>query len=72
VFCEKRGGRLDEVVRDFNIKDDFTLDILKSKKIEFDKKVDLKTEIQKRKVQINRYEAYNKEYRAAVYGLEVQ
>jgi len=72
VFCEERGGKLDEVVRDFNIKDDFTLDILKNKKIKFEKRVDYKTEIDKKKITIYKLIAYDKENRALVFGVDVK
>ncbi|QCI27418.1 type IV pilus modification PilV family protein [Caminibacter pacificus] len=72
VFCEKRGGRLDEVVRDFNITDDFTLDILKRKKINFEKRIDLKTQIENKNIQINRLVSFDKENRAEVFGVEVK
>jgi len=72
VFCEKRGGRLDEVVRDFDIKNDEILKILRNKKIEFKKRIDLKTEIEKNKITIFKLNAYNKNHLAFVYSIEIK
>lgn len=72
VFCEKRGGRLDEVVRDFDIKNDEILKMLRREKIEFKKRIDLKTEIENKKITVYKLNALNKNHMALVYSIEVK
>ena len=72
VFTENRGGRLDEVVRDFDIKDDKVLRLLRSKKIELKSEIDLKTEFENKKITVKKLKAFDKENMAKIYGVEVR
>jgi prepilin-type N-terminal cleavage/methylation domain-containing protein len=64
VFCEERGGRLNEVVRDFNIKNDKILTLLKKYKI------NLKTITTKDKFVLKTLIAKDKEHQARVYSID--
>jgi len=72
VFCEEKGGRLDEVVESFGIKNDKILNLLKKEKIKLEKRVNLKTQFENKNVTVYELKAFNAENSARAYKLEVK
>jgi prepilin-type N-terminal cleavage/methylation domain-containing protein len=71
VFVENRGGVLDEVMRNWHIKNDNILDVLKNKKINLQKTVDYKTEFNGINFMILKLKAYNKNNGCYVYSAKI-
>jgi len=69
-LIEEKGGSLKEIIP-FDIKNDKILKAL-DEDIEFEKKVDLKTEFNDTRITLYRLKAYNKTHSKEIYSAEVK
>ena len=71
VLTEEKGGNLKEILKSFNIRNDKILHAL-NKKIELEKKIDLKEDFNGTNIIIYRLKAYNSTNSARVYSIGIK